>query len=144
MGTLFGRNEMASTIDKALMISKWRNPAEAFASKKAFPTLPNLCTYPRLFLWLWLQPHLHPCWSWAWIGTVIAHQDDGVNSLGFKEVFDQVIFFLCSQSWLEFFLLNDLCFDFNLVGNSAWLLLFKAVKTLNYRLKQHMLQTEAS
>ena len=54
---------MASTIEKPLMISKWRNPAEAFTSKKAFPTLPNQCSYPRLFLWFWLQPHLHPCWS---------------------------------------------------------------------------------
>ena len=43
------------------------------------------------------------------------------------------------KSFERFFRISSspagLCFDFNLVGNSAWLLLFKAVKTLNYRLK---------
>ena len=55
--------------------------------------------------------------------AVIAHQDDGANSLGFKEVTDQVIFsvFTNLTCWFEIFLLNDLCFDFNLLGNSKYL-----------------------
>ena len=82
--------------------------------------------------------------------AVIAHQDDGVNSLGFKEVTDQVIFSLRSQSWLVglkffcwmIFVLISTCWEIQNILQPAWLLLFKAVKTLNYRLKQHMLQTE--